>query len=94
MAEPIWAGSSSFQSGQTPFGLYDSDTQFSGSGANSVDRFANWAAKRLGFPIVSIELTSGSFYACFEEAVSEYSSQVNYYNIKDDKLWHYQNLIL
>ena len=86
MAEPIWAGSSSFQSGQTPFGLYDSDTQFSGSGANSVDRFANWAAKRLGFPIVSIELTSGSFYACFEEAVTEYSAQVNQFNITDNLL--------
>jgi hypothetical protein len=86
MAEPIWAGSSSFASGQTPFGFYDTDTEFSGSSSNSVDKFANWAAKRLGFPIVSVELTSGSFYACFEEAVTEYSAQVNQFNITDNLL--------
>ena len=27
--EVIWAGSSSFSTGQTPFGLYDSDSSFS-----------------------------------------------------------------
>ena len=86
MAEPIWAGSSSFASGQTPFGFYDADTEFSGSSTNSVDRFADWAARRLGFPIMSVELQSGSFYACYEEAVTEYSAQVNQFNIKDNLL--------
>ena len=85
-AEPIWPGSSSFASGQTPYGFYDSDTEFSGSNANSVDRFAEWAAKRLGYPIVAVELTSGSFYANFEEAVTEYSAQVNQFNITDNLL--------
>ena len=82
MAEPIWPGSSSFQSGQTPFGFYDTDNEFT----SSCDSFSNWAAKRLGFPIVSIELSSGSFYACFEEAVTEYSAQVNQFNITDNLL--------
>ena len=27
--EVIWAGSSSFASGQTPYGFYDSDTELS-----------------------------------------------------------------
>ncbi len=82
MAEPIWPGSSSFQSGQTPFGFYDTDVEFT----SSIDNFSNWAAKRLGFPIVSVELSSGSFYACFEEAVTEYSAQVNQFNITDNLL--------
>ena len=82
MAEPIWPGSSSFQSGQTPFGFYDSDNEFT----SSCDSFSNWAAKRLGFPIISVELSSGSFYACFEEAVTEYSAQVNQFNITDNLL--------
>jgi len=82
MAEPIWAGSSSFASGQTPFGFYDTDSEF----VSSIDNFSNWAAKRLGFPIVSVELASGSFYACFEEAVTEYSAQVNQFNITDNLL--------
>ncbi|SVD69132.1 uncharacterized protein METZ01_LOCUS421986, partial [marine metagenome] len=82
--EVIWPGSSSFQTGQTPYGFYDSDTEFSGSSANSVDRFSDWAARRLGYPIMSVELQSGSFYACFEESVTEYSAQVNQFNIKDN----------
>ena len=86
MAENIWQGSSSFASGQTPYGFYDSDTQFSGSSNNSVDKFADWAARRLGHPIMSVELQSGSFYACYEEAITEYSAQVNQFNIKDNLL--------
>ena len=80
--EAIWAGSSSFSSGDTPWGLYDSDSDFS----NDVDKFADWCARRLGYPIMSVELQSGSFYACFEESVTEYSAQVNQFNIKDNLL--------
>ena len=83
---PNWSGSSRFNTGQTPYGFYDSDVEFSGSGNHSVDRFADWAAKRLGYPIVDIELQSGSFYACYEEAVTEYSSQVNSFNIRENLL--------
>tara|TARA_B100000287_G_scaffold434910_1_gene500913 strand:+ start:1489 stop:2640 length:1152 start_codon:yes stop_codon:yes gene_type:complete len=80
--EVIWQGSSSFATGQTPFGLYDSDSSFS----TDIDKFAVWCARRLGFPIMSVELNSGSFYACFEESVTEYSAQVNQFNIKDNLL--------
>jgi len=82
MAVPIWQGSSTFSSGDTPYGFYDSDTAFT----TSIDKFADWAARRLGYPIVDIEMQSGSFYACFEEAVTEYSSQVNQFNIRDNLL--------
>ena len=84
--ESIWDGSSTFGTGQTPYGFYDSDTEFSGSGQHSVDRFADWAARRLGYPIMSVELQSGSFYACYEESITEYSAQVNQFNIKDNLL--------
>ena len=84
--EPIWDGSSTFGTGQTPYGFYDGDTEFSGSGQHSVDRFADWAARRLGYPIMSVELQSGSFYACYEESITEYSAQVNQFNIKDNLL--------
>ena len=86
MAVPIWQGSSSFKPGETPYGFYDTDTEFSGSGTHSVDRFADWAGRRLGYPIVDIEMQSGSFYACFEESVTEYSAQVNQLNIRDNLL--------
>tara|TARA_R100001079_G_scaffold13225_1_gene6487 strand:- start:1410 stop:2576 length:1167 start_codon:yes stop_codon:yes gene_type:complete len=84
--EAIWPGSSSFEAGNTPYGFYDSDTEFSGSGQHSVDKFSDWAAKRLGFPIVAVELQDVQFYACYEEAITEYSAQVNQFNIKDNIL--------
>ena len=84
--EQIWIGSSSFSSGNTPYGFYDSDTEFSGSGNHSVDKFSDWAARRLGYPIVDVEMPSGSFYACYEESVTEYSAQVNQFNIRDNML--------
>jgi len=84
--EVIWPGSSSFASGQTPYGFYDSDIEFAGQSNNSVDKFSDWAARRLGYPIMAVELQSGSFYACYEEAVTEYSAQVNQFNIKDNLL--------
>jgi len=80
--EPIWAGSSSFASGNTPWGFYDSDSDF----VSDTDKFADWSAKRLGYPIMEVELQSGSFYACFEESITEYSAQVNQFNIKDNLL--------
>jgi len=79
---PIWPGSSSFAVGKTPFGHYDSDTEFT----SSADATAGWCAKRLGYPIVDIELQDINFYACFEEAVTEYSSQVNQFNIRENLL--------
>jgi len=83
--EAIWPGSSSFTAGETPYGFYDSDLQFT-TGSHSVDKFANWAAKRLGYPIVAVELQEEQFYACYEEAITEYSAQVNQFNIRDNML--------
>ena len=82
MSVTIWEGSSTFSAGQTPYGFYDTDSEFT----SSADNFADWAARRLGYPIIDVELQSGSFYACFEESVTEYSAQVNQYNIRDNLL--------
>ena len=84
--EAIWPGSSSFSAGDTPYGFYDGDTEFSGSGNHNVDKFSNWAAKRLGYPIVAVELQKEQFYACYEESITEYSAQVNQFNIRDNML--------
>jgi len=79
---PIWAGSSSFSAGQTPFGLYDTDTQFDAD----ADKVADWCAKRLGYPLTDIELQPINFFACFEEAVTEYGNQLNKLQDKIDKI--------
>jgi hypothetical protein len=82
MAAAIWPGSSSFSAGDTPWGLYDTDNEFT----SSANKFANWAAKRLGYPITAVELQDTQFFTCFEESVTEYSAQVNQFNIKDNLL--------
>lgn len=68
----IWNGSSTFAAGQTPFGFYDSDTSFT----SEADKVAKFCAIRLGYPLMDVELNSGSFYACFEEAVTTYGNEV------------------
>ena len=78
----IWDGNAGPVSGSTCYGFYDNDTEF----ITEAQNFARWAAKRLGYPVVEIELQSGSFYACFEEAVNEYGAQVNQFNIRDNML--------
>jgi len=78
--ELIYPGSSSFFPGQTPFGIYDEDYTFQ----EDAPKMALWCARRLGFPIQNVELQDENFYACFEESVSEYSAQVNQFNIRND----------
>ncbi len=77
-----WPGSSSFYAGDTPFGYYDNDSSF----ISDVDKVTVWCARRIGYPIVDIELQDKQFYACFEEAVTEYSTQVNQFNIRENLL--------
>ena len=69
---PIWSGTSTFSIGQTPFGFYDNDADFQ----TDIDKFAQFASRRLGYPIVDIELQSGSFYTAFEEAVTTYGNEM------------------
>lgn len=76
----IWPGSASFSPGDTPFGIYDTDTEF----ITDAPKVARWCAIRLGYPIQNVELISENFYACFEEATAEYTSQVNQWNIRNN----------
>ena len=76
---PIWPGSSSFAlvTNPTPFALYDTDTSF----ITDADNISDWCAKRLGYPLVDIELQDVNFYTCFEEAVNEYGAQLYNFQI-------------
>ena len=78
----IWNGSSNFSAGQTPFGFYDSDANF----AADADKVAKFCAQRLGYPLMDVELQSGSFYACFEEAITTYGNEVFQYKIRENYL--------
>ena len=78
----IWGGSSTFTTGSTPFGFYDTDTEFQAD----ADKVAKFCASRLGFPLMDVELDSGSFYTCFEEAVTTYGNEVFKYKIRENYL--------
>lgn len=78
--EYIYPGSSSFSAGQTPFGTYDTDSQF----ITDAPKVASWCATRLGYPIQNVELVDASFYSCLEEATAEYAAQVNQFNIRNN----------
>ena len=77
----IWTGTSTFTSGSsTPFGIYDAESNFQ----LDAPKVANWCARRLGYPVIDVELEGDNFFAVFEEAVSEYSAQVNQFNIRNN----------
>ena len=83
MANPaIWPGSSSFTPGETPFGFYDADSEFQ----TDADKVSNFCARRLGYPLVDVELQDISFYAAFEEAVTTYGNELYAYKIRDNQL--------
>jgi len=76
----VWTGTSTFFPGDTPFGFYDNDTAFQAD----ADKVAKFCAQRLGYPLMDVELQSGSFYAVFEEAVTVYGNEVFQYKIREN----------
>ena len=68
----------------TPYGIYDKDNSFI---SESVD-VARYVSKKLGHPVMQLEFNSSSIWACFEEAVSDYSQYINHYNTKN---WLWDN---
>ena len=80
-----WPGSgSTVNSASVSFGYYlneggceSNESTFESDCSGS----AMWAAKRLGYPIIDIEMIDVNFYACFEEAVLEYNRVINEFNI-------------
>jgi hypothetical protein len=79
----IWNGSATFTSGSsTPFGFYDSDTQFQGDAI----KVAKFCGTRLGYPLMDVELQDQSMFACFEEAVTTYGNEVFNYKIRENYL--------
>jgi hypothetical protein len=79
---PIWPGSSSFSPGATPFGFYDNDIQFQ----QDADKFAKFAAQRLGYPLTEIELQDINFYTALEDAITTYGNELYAYQIADNLL--------
>jgi hypothetical protein len=69
-------------SGSTPFGYYDADAAF----VSDAPRFVKYAARRLGYPIMEIELQDINFYAALEDAVTVYGKELYEYKIRENYL--------
>jgi hypothetical protein len=63
----------------TPFGFYDSDINFQ----TEAPQVASFVARRLGYPVVDVELTHKQIYACLEESITTYANQVNQFNARE-----------
>ena len=62
----------------TPFGFFDSDSDFQ----TEADAMVTFVKRKLGDDVLSVELTRKQVWACFEESLCEYSSLINQYQIK------------
>lgn len=79
---PIWNGTCTFEPGCTPFGFYDDDPEFQ----KAAVRVAHFCANRLGWPMMDVELQSGSFFTCFEEAVTTYGNTIYEFKVAENYL--------
>jgi hypothetical protein len=68
--------------GRTPFGIFDSDSDFS----SDADNIVTYIKRKLGDDILSVELTSKMIWTNFEEASMEYGSILHQYQAKSELL--------
>jgi hypothetical protein len=64
----------------TPFGFFDSDTQFQAE----ADSMVTFVKRKLGDDVLSVELTRKEIWACFEEACCEYSRKIHEMKIQSE----------
>ena len=79
---PIYPGSSSFFPGDTPFGFYDNQIYFQ----VDADKVVTYVSRRLGYPIMDVELQDLNFYAAFEDAVTTYGNELYAYKVRENYL--------
>ena len=69
----IYNGSPIFLTGSsTPFQFYNSDAEF----VADAPKCANFCARKLGWPVLDVELQDENFFTAFEEAVTTYGNRV------------------
>lgn len=64
----------------TPFGLFDSDTDFQ----TEADRMVTFVKTKLGDPQITVELSKKDVWNAFEEATSEYGAMINGFQVKSE----------
>jgi hypothetical protein len=64
----------------TPFGFFDSDSQFQ----TEADGMVTFVKRKLGDDVLSVELSKKEIWSCFEEACCEYSRLVHEMKIQSE----------
>jgi len=94
MNVPIYDGNPIWNPNAVPFGFYNNDVDF------QIDcvKVAKFATTRLGYPLMDVELQSGSIFTAFEEAITTYGNELWAYLIRENTLdligLPYENLVL
>jgi len=78
----IWNGEATWNPEALPFKYYNDDPEFQ----KDAIKACYFMASRLGWPMMDVELQSGSFFTAFEEAVTEYGNQVYEYKVRENYL--------
>ena len=79
---PIYDGCPIWDPKAVPFGFYNDQVEFQ----TDAVKVAKFCAARLGYPLVDVELQSGSFFTAFEEAITIYGNELYAYTIRDNQL--------
>ena len=82
MNVPIYDGNPLWNPNALPFGFYNQFLDF------QIDcvKVAEFVGIRLGYPLVDVELQSGSMFTAFEEAITVYGNELYAYLVRDNML--------
>jgi len=79
---PIYDGVPLWNPNATAFGFYNNDVEFQEDSVK-VSRFAT---TRLGYPLMDVELQTGSIFTAFEESITTYGNELYAYLIRENTL--------
>lgn len=79
---PIYDGNPIYNDSSLPFGFYTSSADFQ----TDCVKVSEFVAIRLGYPLVDVELQSGSMFTAFEEAITTYGNELYAYLVRDNLL--------
>ena len=79
---PIYDGDPIWNPNALPFGFYNNDIDFQ----TDCVKVAKFVTTRLGYPLMDVELQSGSIFTAFEEAITTYGNELYAYLIRENIL--------
>ncbi len=82
MNVPIYDGNPVWNPNSTAFGFYNDDIEFQ----EDCIKVAKFVTTRLGYPLMDVELQSGSIFTAFEESITTYGNELYAYLIRENVL--------